>query len=97
MAFVLDGVVFGSGAFMQSCQLIAIAAIPALTCMAIASSCNMANWRLMWVWIGLLALMAARAGTIWWSLSRAVKPFEWMADLPTSGNPGGGSKGMSTA
>ena len=97
MAFVLDGVVFGSGAFVQSCQLVAVAAVPSLACMAIASSSSMANWRLLWVWIGLLSLMAARAGTSWWSLRRAVNPLAWMADIPTSGNPDGGEKGISIA
>jgi hypothetical protein len=82
LAFVLDGVIFGASAFIQSCHLVAVAAIPALACMGVAVSCSSANWSLLWVWIGLLALMAARAMAIWWSLKTAYGPFAWMSDSP---------------
>ena len=37
-AFVLDGVVFGAGAFAMSCRLVAVAATPALACMGVAAT-----------------------------------------------------------
>ena len=35
VAFVLDGVVFGAGAFALSCRLVAVAAVPAMACIAV--------------------------------------------------------------
>ena len=82
LAFVLDGVIFGAGGFVQSCRLMAVATVPALACMAVAATCEFPNWRMLWVWIGLLSLMAARAGAIWASMKGAGKPFAWMSDPP---------------
>ncbi len=78
-AFVLDGIVFGAGAFAQSCKWVAVAAVPALTCHALAAACGEAtNVRLLWVWIGLIALMAGRTATIFFALKTASGPFSWM-------------------
>ena len=61
------------------------------------------NWRLLWVWIGLLALMVARAGTIWVTISKAERPFGWMRDPAALGgdssswDQGGGPTGLRVA
>jgi hypothetical protein len=63
-AFVLDGIMFGAGAFQKSCKLVAIASTPALVCMAVATTCSEAATKLLVVWMGLLLLMMGRAATI---------------------------------
>ena len=62
--------------------------VPHPGCLQVASSCESANWRLLWIWVGLSALMAARAGTILAALWQAEGPFSWMASqtAPEEGN-----------
>jgi Na+-driven multidrug efflux pump len=75
-AFALDGVIFGAGGFGAACVCTAGAALPALACIAAGAAAPGDNARLLWVWLGLLALMVVRAATIAGALLAGVGPFE---------------------
>ena len=66
----------------------AVATVPAVTCMEVAATCEFPNWRMLWVWIGLLSLMAARAAAIWASMKGVAEPFAWMSDSLPPHEPG---------
>ncbi|GAX80950.1 hypothetical protein CEUSTIGMA_g8385.t1 [Chlamydomonas eustigma] len=77
-AFALDGILFGAGAFQESCKVVAIASAPALICMVLSTAYTEASTRLLVVWIGLLLLMIGRAVTILSDVYTGLGKFSWM-------------------